>query len=73
MKISRRFATGSPAIPEVHGEQDPGVPAAPGRHTAEVIPGTRFVPLPGRGHPSPVRRIPQLCADLIAASKGAAR
>jgi pimeloyl-ACP methyl ester carboxylesterase len=72
MKISPRFATGSLAIREVHGEQDPYVPVAHGWHTAEVISGARFALLPGQRHVSPVHEIPQLCADLIAASKGAA-
>ena len=57
----------------LHGEQDPYVPVAHGRHTAEVIPGARFVLLHGQGHISLVHEIPQLCADLLAASKGPAR
>lgn len=57
----------------LHGEQDPYVPVAHGRHTAEVIPGAKFVLLPGQGHVSLLRELPQLCADLLVASKGAAR
>jgi pimeloyl-ACP methyl ester carboxylesterase len=57
----------------LHGEQDPYVPVAHGRHAAEVIPGARFVLLPRQGHVSLLREIPQLCADLLAASKGLAR
>ena len=53
-------------------EQDPSVPVAHGRHTAEVIPGARFVLLHRQGHVSLLREIPQLCADLLAASKGPA-
>jgi hypothetical protein len=73
MKTSRRFATGSLAIPEPHGEQNSYVPVAHGRHAAEVIAHARFVLLPGQRHVSPVQEIPQLCVDLMAASKGAAR
>jgi pimeloyl-ACP methyl ester carboxylesterase len=73
MKIGHRFATGSRAIPGPTGEQNPYVPVAHGRHAAEVIAHARLVLLPGRRHLSPVQEIPQLCVDLIAASKGAAR
>ena len=47
MRTSRRLATSSLAIPELHGEQNPYVPVAHGRRTAGVISGARFVLLPG--------------------------
>jgi pimeloyl-ACP methyl ester carboxylesterase len=57
----------------VHGDADPYLPVAHGRHTAEVIPGARLVVRRGQGHLSLVREIPQLCADLLALSQGAGR
>jgi hypothetical protein len=53
-------------------EQDPYVLVARGRHTGGH-PGYRFVLLPGQGHVSLLREIPQLCADLLTPSKGATR
>lgn len=54
-----------------HGEHDPYLPVAHGRHTAELIPGASFVLKHGHGHVSLVREIPQLCIDLLARSKRA--
>ena len=56
----------------VHGEDDPYLPAAHGRHTADVIPNARFVLLRGQGHVSLIRQVPQLCSDLLALAKEAA-
>lgn len=56
----------------LHGENDPYLPVAHGRHTAEVIPNARFVLLRNQGHVSLVREVPQLCTDLLALAKGAA-
>jgi pimeloyl-ACP methyl ester carboxylesterase len=49
----------------LHGEADTLVPIAHGRHTAEVIPGATFVPLPAHGHLSTITEIPELCGDLV--------
>jgi pimeloyl-ACP methyl ester carboxylesterase len=57
----------------LHGDADPYLPVAHGRHTAEVIPNARFVLKPGQGHVSLIRVIPQLCTDLLALAKEAAR
>ena len=56
----------------LHGDADPYLPVAHGRHTAEVIPNARFVLRPGQGHVSLIREIPQLCTDLLALAKEAA-
>jgi pimeloyl-ACP methyl ester carboxylesterase len=56
----------------LHGDADPYLPVAHGRHTAEVIPPARFVLLRGQGHVSLIREIPQLCTDLLALAKEAA-
>jgi pimeloyl-ACP methyl ester carboxylesterase len=50
----------------LHGDADPLVPLAHGRHTADLIPGATFVTLPGHGHLSTLTQIPQLCVDLVA-------
>ena len=50
----------------LHGEADTMVPIAHGRHTADIIPGATFVPLPDHGHVSTMTELPQLCADLAA-------
>ena len=57
----------------LHGDNDPYLPVAHGRHTAEVIPNARFVLLRGEGHVSLIREIPQLCSDLLALAKEAAQ
>ena len=54
----------------LHGEADPWVPLAHGRHTADLIPGAAFVPMPHHGHISLIGEIPQLCADLSDAATG---
>src|SRR4051794_4641186 len=50
----------------LHGEADTLVPIAHGRHTADIIPGATFVPLPDHGHVSTMTELSQLCADLVA-------
>ena len=49
----------------LHGEADPWVLVAHGRHTADLIPDAIFVVLAGHGHVSVFGEIPQLCADLV--------
>jgi pimeloyl-ACP methyl ester carboxylesterase len=55
----------------LHGENDPYLPVAHGRHTAELIPNARFALLRGQGHVILIREIPQLCVDLLALAKEA--
>jgi pimeloyl-ACP methyl ester carboxylesterase len=50
----------------LHREADALVPIAHGRHTADIIPGATFVPLPDHGHVSTMTELPQPCADLVA-------
>jgi pimeloyl-ACP methyl ester carboxylesterase len=56
----------------LHGEDDPYLPVAHGRHTAELIPNARFVLLRGQGHVALIREIPQLCADVLGLARKAA-
>lgn len=50
----------------IHGEDDPLVPVAGGRDTAENIPGARLLTIPGMGHDLPLALVDTL-ADAIAA------
>jgi pimeloyl-ACP methyl ester carboxylesterase len=49
----------------IHGADDPLIPAAAGKHTAENIPGARLQVIPGMGHDLPPGLIPIL-VDAIA-------
>lgn len=55
----------------IHGDADPLVPLAHGRHTAECLPGARLEVLPGMGHDLPPPLHEKL-ADLITAHARAA-
>lgn len=55
----------------IHGEADPLIPAAAGRHTAQCIPGAKLHTIPGMGHDLPEPLIPEL-AGLIASHCAAA-
>ena len=56
----------------LHGEDDPYLPVAHGRHTADLIPNARLVVVRGQGHVILIREIPQLCADLLGLAREAA-
>jgi pimeloyl-ACP methyl ester carboxylesterase len=62
---SRRTALRGVTVPTlvIHGAEDPLVPAAGGRDTADHIPGARLLTLPRMGHDLP----PALYATVIAA------
>ena len=49
----------------IHGEDDPLVPIAGGRDTADNIPGARLMTIPGMGHDLPLALVDTL-ADAIA-------
>ncbi len=49
----------------IHGDADPLVPPACGRHTHEAIPGSRLELIEGMGHDLPAPLLPRL-AELIA-------
>lgn len=64
----------------IHGEEDPLIPVAAGRHVAECIPGARFVGIPGMGHNLPDALVPRLVAcvrefvgESVGEQRGAAR
>jgi pimeloyl-ACP methyl ester carboxylesterase len=49
-----------------HGDDDPILPLAHGRLTAEAIPGARFVVIPGMGHDLPPKARARLAQELLA-------
>jgi pimeloyl-ACP methyl ester carboxylesterase len=50
----------------VHGEPDTLVPMAHSRHTAELVPGSRFRTLAGHGHFTILSELPSLASALVA-------
>jgi pimeloyl-ACP methyl ester carboxylesterase len=50
----------------IHGEDDPLIPVAAGRHVAACIPGARFEGIPGMGHNLPDALVPRLVACVRA-------
>ena len=54
----------------VHGEADPLIPVAAGRHLVANIPGATGDFIPGMGHDLPLPLLPRLAADI---AEGAAR
>ena len=64
---SRVTLLGSIAKPTLvlHGEQDPLVPIAAGRSTAQHIPGAQFESVRGMGHDFPDALLPALSSRLI--------
>ncbi len=48
----------------LHGEDDALLPPPHGEHTAELIPGARFIQYSGMGHDLPAEVVPQLVADM---------
>jgi pimeloyl-ACP methyl ester carboxylesterase len=50
----------------IHGADDPLIPVAAGRHTAENIPGARLRIIPGMGHDLPPALIPVLVEAIVA-------
>ena len=69
---SRRRALGGVRAPTlvIHGEDDPLVPVACGRDTAQAIPGAQALFIPGMGHDLPVELYDTL-VDAIARHAGA--
>jgi pimeloyl-ACP methyl ester carboxylesterase len=49
-----------------HGDDDPILPLAHGRLTAEAIPGARFVVVPGMGHDLPPKARARLVEEILA-------
>jgi pimeloyl-ACP methyl ester carboxylesterase len=49
------------------GRADTIVPCSHGRHTAERIRGARLATFPDDGHLSMIMRVPDICAQLVAA------
>jgi pimeloyl-ACP methyl ester carboxylesterase len=62
VEMLRRISTPTLVI---HGADDPLIPVAAGRHTAENIPGARLRIFPGMGHDLPTTLMPVL-VDAIA-------
>jgi pimeloyl-ACP methyl ester carboxylesterase len=62
----RRKALGSVRVPTLvlHGDADPLVPLACGVDTAESIPGSRLVVIPGMGHALPIACWPRLVDEI---------
>lgn len=50
----------------IHGEDDPLIPVAAGRHVAACIPGARFIGIPGMGHNLPDALVPRLLECICA-------
>jgi pimeloyl-ACP methyl ester carboxylesterase len=48
----------------IHGEDDPLVPLAGGKDTADNIPGARLLTIPGMGHDLPLALVDTM-ADAI--------
>lgn len=49
----------------IHGQNDPLVPVAHGRHTASCIPGARLEVIPGMGHDMPPSLLPHLAGLIL--------
>jgi pimeloyl-ACP methyl ester carboxylesterase len=49
----------------LHGESDTLVPIAHSRHTAELIPGSRFRTFPGHGHLTMISELPTAASALL--------
>jgi len=49
----------------IHGADDPLVPVAAGKHTAEVIPGAKLEIVPGMGHDLPPGLVTRLTGLII--------
>lgn len=49
----------------VHGDEDPLIPPAAGRATADAIPGARLAMIPGLGHELPVDGLDELLAPVL--------
>ena len=64
MDGSRSDALGNVDVPALvmHGSRDTLIDPSGGRHTAEVIPGARYVEIEGMGHDYPVAVWPQWVA-----------
>jgi pimeloyl-ACP methyl ester carboxylesterase len=48
----------------MHGAEDPVLPAAAGKDTAESIPGAELVIIPGMGHDFPSALVPVYLKDI---------
>jgi pimeloyl-ACP methyl ester carboxylesterase len=56
----------------IHGVDDPLIPLACGRHTAEQIPGAALEEIPGMGHDVPLALVPRLVELILEHSRKAA-
>lgn len=50
----------------LHGTDDPLIPERAGRATARLIPGARYVPIPGMGHDFPAEAMPLIAGAVHA-------
>lgn len=48
----------------MHGTEDPLLPERAGRATAKMIPGARYLPIPGMGHSFPVEAMPLIAGAV---------
>jgi pimeloyl-ACP methyl ester carboxylesterase len=61
---SPEVATIQADILMMHGVDDGLIPPAHGEHRAELIKGSKYVPLEGMGHNLPIGVLPDLIANM---------
>jgi pimeloyl-ACP methyl ester carboxylesterase len=71
-RVERLHSLAVPAL-VIHGADDPLIPVAAGRDTADAIPGARLVVIEGMGHNIPAALAPHIVGQVVAFVRELAR